>query len=164
MVKLFLNQLCVETLQEINDVFCGRTAVTPVRSLFKILNIKLNRQFRSVACFCSGVVFIRLLPTLPWEDSLISSDIIASLNDWEMPVEEVEEGRKSDSKRRCAKLFWRLFPHVFLILSLILYAVLGALIFQHIEKNPFNKPENISEVARKVAETVQNHTGFTLSL
>ncbi len=77
---------------------------------------------------------------------------------------EVEEGRKSDSKRRCAKLFWRMFPHVFLILSLILYAVSGALIFQYIEKKPFNKPENISAVARKVVETVQNHTGLTLSL
>ncbi|XP_016319065.1 potassium channel subfamily K member 18-like [Sinocyclocheilus anshuiensis] len=70
----------------------------------------------------------------------------------------VEEGRKSDSKRRCARLFWRLFPHVFLILSLILYAVLGAQIFQHIEKKPLNEPENISAVARKVVETVQNHT------
>uniref|UniRef100_A0A673KZ43 Uncharacterized protein n=1 Tax=Sinocyclocheilus rhinocerous TaxID=307959 RepID=A0A673KZ43_9TELE len=75
----------------------------------------------------------------------------------------VEEGRKSDSKRRCARLFWRLFPHVFLILSLILYAVLGAQIFQHIEKKPFNEPENISAVARKVVETVQNHTGLTLN-
>ncbi len=77
---------------------------------------------------------------------------------------EVEEGRKSDSKRRCAKLFWRMFPHVFLILSLILYAVSGALIFQYIEKKPFNEPENISAVARKVVETVQNHTGLTMSL
>lgn len=71
---------------------------------------------------------------------------------------EVEEGRKSDSKRTCPILLWRWFPHVFLILSLVLYAVFGALIFQHVENKPFNEPENISAVARKLVETVQNHT------
>ncbi|XP_016377679.1 potassium channel subfamily K member 18-like [Sinocyclocheilus rhinocerous] len=71
---------------------------------------------------------------------------------------EVEE--ESDPKRRCARLFWRLFPHVFLILSLILYAVLGAQIFRQIEsKNTHNGSElEIRAVARNVVETVQNHT------
>ncbi|XP_043118120.1 potassium channel subfamily K member 18 [Puntigrus tetrazona] len=71
---------------------------------------------------------------------------------------ELEEGRESFSKRKCARLFWRLFPHVFLIFSLILYAVFGALIFQRIEKKAFSKPELISVVAQKLVETVQNHT------
>ncbi|XP_059376240.1 potassium channel subfamily K member 18-like [Carassius carassius] len=71
---------------------------------------------------------------------------------------EVEEGRKSDTKRTCARLLWCWFPHVFLIVLLILYAVLGAIIFQHVENKPFNEPENISAVARKLVETVQNHT------
>ncbi|XDV43173.1 hypothetical protein PO909_011694 [Leuciscus waleckii] len=70
---------------------------------------------------------------------------------------EVEEERKSDPKRRCARQFWCLFPHVFLILSLILYAFLGAQIFQLIEKKT-NDSEKIDDaLVRKVLETVQNH-------
>lgn len=77
---------------------------------------------------------------------------------------EVEEERKSDPKGRCARLIWRLFPHVFLIVSLILYAVLGAQIFQQIEKRTNNESERIRAAVQKVVETVQNHTGLTLSL
>ncbi|XP_062375732.1 potassium channel subfamily K member 18 [Sardina pilchardus] len=36
-------------------------------------------------------------------------------------------------RSRCYTFFWRLFPHVFLILSLIAYGVLGALVFWKIE-------------------------------
>lgn len=36
-------------------------------------------------------------------------------------------------RSRCYKFFWRLFPHVFLILSLIAYAALGAVVFCKIE-------------------------------
>ncbi|KAG5266776.1 hypothetical protein AALO_G00236090 [Alosa alosa] len=36
-------------------------------------------------------------------------------------------------RRRCYTIFWRLFPHVFLILSLIAYAALGAVVFWKIE-------------------------------
>lgn len=146
--------------KSLTNTFWGRTAA---RSLFKLLNIKLNRQFMSVACFCSRVVSTRILTTLPWEDTLISSAITAPLSNWEMSV-ELEEEPKSDAKRRCAKLFWRFFPHVFLILSLILYAVLGAVIFQNIECNAYEEPENITAVVRKVVETMQNHTGLILSL
>ncbi|XP_051725221.1 potassium channel subfamily K member 18 [Ctenopharyngodon idella] len=71
---------------------------------------------------------------------------------------EVEEERKSDPKGRCARLIWRLFPHVFLIVSLILYAVLGAQIFQQIEKRTNNESERIRAAVQKVVETVQNHT------
>ncbi|NP_001177236.2 potassium channel subfamily K member 18 [Danio rerio] len=60
---------------------------------------------------------------------------------------------------RCSTLFWRLFPHVFLILSLVLYAVLGALVFRAIEyTNPRNESEEILSIVQKVMEIVQNHT------
>lgn len=93
------------------------------------------------------------------------------VSDWlrDMSV-EVEEDRKSDPKRICARQFWRLFPHVFLILSLILYAFLGAQIFQQIEnrtyneKRTYNKSGQIDALVRKVLETVQNHSGLSLSL
>lgn len=88
------------------------------------------------------------------------------VSDWlrDMSV-EVEKERKSDPKGRCERQFWRLFPHVFLILSLILYAVLGAQIFQQIEKRTsYNDSEEIDALVRKVLETVQNHSGLSLSL
>ncbi|XP_067310695.1 potassium channel subfamily K member 18 [Pseudorasbora parva] len=72
---------------------------------------------------------------------------------------KVEQERKSDAKGRCARLFWRLFPHVLLILSLMLYALLGALIFQRIEnRNRYNESEQMDALVRKVVETVQNHS------
>ncbi|XP_052009412.1 potassium channel subfamily K member 18 [Xyrauchen texanus] len=70
----------------------------------------------------------------------------------------VEEGRKSNAKGRCATWMWRLFPHVCLILSLIVYTTLGALMFCQIEKNHFNESAEFRAVVRKVVETVQNHT------
>ncbi|XP_042562258.1 potassium channel subfamily K member 18-like [Clupea harengus] len=38
-----------------------------------------------------------------------------------------------NERSRCYKFFWTLFPHVFLILSLVVYAGLGAAIFWKIE-------------------------------
>ncbi|XP_056333283.1 potassium channel subfamily K member 18 [Danio aesculapii] len=67
--------------------------------------------------------------------------------------------KETQLKGRCSTLFWRLFPHVFLILSLVLYAVLGALVFRAIEyKNPRNESEEILSIVQKVMEIVQNHT------
>lgn len=81
----------------------------------------------------------------------------------------LEEGKKSNPKVKYARWIWRLFPHVFLIMSLIAFATLGALIFQQIEngnenenKNgkPTDESEDVQRVVRKVVETVQNHTGI----
>ncbi|NWQ66547.1 KCNKI protein, partial [Neopipo cinnamomea] len=38
-------------------------------------------------------------------------------------------------KTACKKLFWAVFPHACFILSLVIYAFLGALMFSHIEGN-----------------------------
>lgn len=36
-------------------------------------------------------------------------------------------------KTACKKIFWAVFPHACFILSLVIYAFLGALMFSHIE-------------------------------
>ncbi|NXC47791.1 KCNKI protein, partial [Penelope pileata] len=38
-------------------------------------------------------------------------------------------------KRACKRIFWAVFPHACFILSLVIYAFLGALMFSHIEGN-----------------------------
>ncbi|KAK6481925.1 potassium channel subfamily K member 18 [Huso huso] len=45
----------------------------------------------------------------------------------------VEEGKNNLGKLRCSNIFWTVFPHVSLILSLVCYAALGALLFRHLE-------------------------------
>ncbi|XP_010002286.1 PREDICTED: potassium channel subfamily K member 18 [Chaetura pelagica] len=45
-------------------------------------------------------------------------------------------------KRACKKIFWAVFPHACFILSLVIYAFLGALMFSHIEGN---RKVNLSE-------------------
>ncbi|MBN3288444.1 KCNKI protein, partial [Polyodon spathula] len=45
----------------------------------------------------------------------------------------VEEGTNNPGKLRCSNIFWAVFPHVSLILSLVCYAALGALLFRHLE-------------------------------
>ncbi|XP_065111225.1 potassium channel subfamily K member 18 [Paramisgurnus dabryanus] len=71
----------------------------------------------------------------------------------------IKEGRTSNPKAKCAKWIWCLFPHVFLILSLITYAALGAEIFKHIEnRSSFNESEEIRKVVDKVKETFRNCT------
>ncbi|NXX11444.1 KCNKI protein, partial [Podargus strigoides] len=49
-------------------------------------------------------------------------------------------------KRTCKKIFWAVFPHACFILSLVIYAFLGALMFSHIEGN---RKVNLSEEYRK---------------
>ncbi|KAM9466355.1 potassium channel subfamily K member 18 [Clarias gariepinus] len=69
------------------------------------------------------------------------------------------EGRARPAARRTAvKFLWSLFPHVVLILSLIAYAVLGALVFQLIEGNPRNDTEDYRNFVRNVVATVRNHS------
>lgn len=56
----------------------------------------------------------------------------------------VKEGRSSREKSKSVSLLWRLFPHVFLILTLVAYAALGAVLFKHIEGGD-GEPKTIEE-------------------
>ncbi|XP_009864159.1 PREDICTED: potassium channel subfamily K member 18 [Apaloderma vittatum] len=54
-------------------------------------------------------------------------------------------------KRTCKKIFWAVFPHACFILSLVIYAFLGALMFSHIEGN---RKVNLSEEYRKFLQSL----------
>uniref|UniRef100_W5UDY0 Potassium channel subfamily K member 18 n=1 Tax=Ictalurus punctatus TaxID=7998 RepID=W5UDY0_ICTPU len=72
----------------------------------------------------------------------------------------VEEGRARPVSRRTAvKCMWALFPHVVLILSLIGYAVLGALLFQVLEGRSRNDTDEYRSFVLEVVETVRKHSG-----
>ncbi|XP_075933461.1 potassium channel subfamily K member 18 [Anarhichas minor] len=59
--------------------------------------------------------------------------------------------------RKCAGRFWRLFPHLLLCLSLVAYAALGALMFEHIEgKSELYLPDEYHDFLRQIISTVQN--------
>lgn len=62
--------------------------------------------------------------------------------------------------RKCAARLWRLFPHVLLCLSLVAYASLGAVVFQHIEGGSAPTIEQEYHVfLGQIVDTVQNLTG-----
>nr|XP_009666914.1 PREDICTED: potassium channel subfamily K member 18 [Struthio camelus australis] len=54
-------------------------------------------------------------------------------------------------KGACKKIFWAVFPHACFILSLVIYAFLGALMFSHIEGN---RKVNLSEEYRKFLQNL----------
>ncbi|XP_014800738.1 PREDICTED: potassium channel subfamily K member 18 [Calidris pugnax] len=54
-------------------------------------------------------------------------------------------------KRACKKIFWAVFPHACFILSLVIYAFLGALMFSHIEGN---RKVNLSEEYRQFLQNL----------
>ncbi|XP_010171782.1 potassium channel subfamily K member 18 [Antrostomus carolinensis] len=54
-------------------------------------------------------------------------------------------------KGTCKKIFWAVFPHACFILSLVIYAFLGALMFSHIEGN---RKVNLSEEYRKFLQNL----------
>ncbi|XP_065602964.1 potassium channel subfamily K member 18 [Cyrtonyx montezumae] len=56
-------------------------------------------------------------------------------------------------KRACKKIFWAVFPHACFILSLVIYAFLGALMFSHIEGN---RKVNLSEEYRHFLQNLWN--------
>ncbi|XP_073338475.1 potassium channel subfamily K member 18 [Pagrus major] len=61
--------------------------------------------------------------------------------------------------RKCAARFWRLFPHLLLCLSLVAYAALGALMFQHIEGGSTSSTtQDYHEFLGQIVGTVQNFT------
>lgn len=69
--------------------------------------------------------------TLPLEDKQLKRNQEAPCKGWKMSV--AVKGRKSSSK--WAVRLWKVFPHLFLTLSLVGYAALGAVIFKLIEQN-----------------------------
>lgn len=65
-----------------------------------------------------------------------------------------------DETRKCAARLWRLIPHILLSLSLVAYAALGALLFQHIEgRNSSTNQREYSAFLDQIVDTVQNFTG-----
>ncbi|KAM4614817.1 potassium channel subfamily K member 18 [Polymixia lowei] len=64
---------------------------------------------------------------------------------------------KGESK--CAARLWRLFPHLFLSLSLVAYAALGAVVFKNIEgRSDSTSKEKYHEFLLKLVTKVQNLT------
>lgn len=62
--------------------------------------------------------------------------------------------------RKCAARLWRLFPHVLLCLSLVAYAALGALLFQHIEgESASTTQQDYRLFLGQIVGSVQNFTG-----
>ncbi|XP_008305035.1 potassium channel subfamily K member 18 [Stegastes partitus] len=74
-----------------------------------------------------------------------------------MPVKKAISAK--NESRKCAARFWKLFPHLFLCLSLVGYAALGALIFEYIEGRSASstQPEYRSFLGQ-IVHTVQNQS------
>ncbi|XP_010890556.2 potassium channel subfamily K member 18 [Esox lucius] len=69
-----------------------------------------------------------------------------------------------EKSKKCVSKLWKLFPHVFLILSLIGYAVFGAVLFSYIEGSSASTTEReyhafLGELVREI----QNYTGNSSS-
>ncbi|KAG7328605.1 hypothetical protein KOW79_008549 [Hemibagrus wyckioides] len=75
-----------------------------------------------------------------------------------MSVAVKERRARPAVRRKAAKCMWALFPHVVLILSLIGYAVLGAVVFQVIEGRPRNDTDEYRNFVRQVVATMRNHS------
>ncbi|XP_064789198.1 potassium channel subfamily K member 18-like [Oncorhynchus masou masou] len=71
----------------------------------------------------------------------------------------VAEGKARSSIEKSIKLnLWKLFPHVFLILSLVGYAALGAVLFWYIEGGRVYKTEReYCEFLGELVRTIQNY-------
>ncbi|XP_059215733.1 potassium channel subfamily K member 18 [Centropristis striata] len=67
--------------------------------------------------------------------------------------------------RKCAARFWKLFPHLLLWLSLVAYAALGALMFEHIEGSSKSSTQQeyhdfLGQIVSKV-ENLTNNASYT---
>lgn len=68
--------------------------------------------------------------------------------------------RYSEEGSKCVSRIWKLFPHVFLIVSLIGYATFGALIFQYIEgKSQPTAKKDYHNFLGNVVKLIQNYSG-----
>ncbi|XP_044071298.1 potassium channel subfamily K member 18 isoform X1 [Siniperca chuatsi] len=76
-----------------------------------------------------------------------------------MSVAEKKRISAKAESRKCAARFWRLFPHLLLCLSLVAYAALGALMFQHIEGgSESTTQQEYHSFLGQIVSTVQNLT------
>ncbi|KAM9809253.1 potassium channel subfamily K member 18 isoform 2-T2 [Syngnathus typhle] len=76
-------------------------------------------------------------------------------------LDKQARGPAGSELKACSDYFWKLLPHVMLWLSLVLYAALGALLFQYVEgRAPAAKQEYHGFLGR-VIRHVQNLTGNT---
>uniref|UniRef100_A0A8C6KH88 Potassium channel, subfamily K, member 18 n=1 Tax=Nothobranchius furzeri TaxID=105023 RepID=A0A8C6KH88_NOTFU len=70
-----------------------------------------------------------------------------------------EAEAKPGNSSKCVARFWKVFPHLTLCGSLVLYATLGALVFQHIEGGSPSRTESDYQMfLGQLVHTVQNHS------
>nr|XP_054605944.1 potassium channel subfamily K member 18 [Nothobranchius furzeri] len=70
-----------------------------------------------------------------------------------------KKGGSADESSKCVARFWKVFPHLTLCGSLVLYATLGALVFQHIEGGSPSRTESDYQMfLGQLVHTVQNHS------
>nr|XP_028584389.1 potassium channel subfamily K member 18 [Podarcis muralis] len=67
-------------------------------------------------------------------------------------------------KKSCNQVFWTVFPHVCFICSLVIYALLGALMFSHVEGNrESNETEAYQTFMRQLWNLSKNSSGNEIS-
>lgn len=72
----------------------------------------------------------------------------------------VKRTLSTKAQSKCAARLWRLVPHILLSLSLVAYAALGALLFQHIEGGSKSTTQQDYRVfLGQLVDMVQNVTG-----
>lgn len=68
--------------------------------------------------------------------------------------------RARDCGKSCTERLLRLFPHVLLSLSLVAYAFLGAILFEHIEGgSPSSTLHHYRHFLGQIVDDVQNTSG-----
>ncbi|XP_048864447.1 potassium channel subfamily K member 18 [Brienomyrus brachyistius] len=66
------------------------------------------------------------------------------------------ENRNIAERSRCSRLLWTIFPHVCLILSLVVYGCFGALVFSHIEGQSNTTKNEYNAFLHALVDTVNN--------
>uniref|UniRef100_A0A147ANR1 Potassium channel subfamily K member 18 n=1 Tax=Fundulus heteroclitus TaxID=8078 RepID=A0A147ANR1_FUNHE len=76
-----------------------------------------------------------------------------------MAVFEEKAVNNTTGSRRCWARFWRLFPHLTLCGTLVVYTVLGALIFMHVEGgSESSTAQDYRHFVAQIVEIIQNDT------